>query len=72
MTFLSKLGAGEGDYNKWERDWDVFLRLELDFSKLRGQCYDGASNMSGRKTDYKQKYSKSKNGPYMYIVMHKI
>lgn len=27
---------------------DVFLRLQFDMSKLRGQCYDGASNMSGR------------------------
>lgn len=27
---------------------DVFIRLQLDFSKLRGQCYDGAANMSGR------------------------
>lgn len=33
----------------------VFLRLELDFSKLRGQCYDGASNMSGRKNGLQTK-----------------
>ena len=26
---------------------DIFLRLQLNISKLRGQCYDGASNMSG-------------------------
>lgn len=26
---------------------DIFVRLDLSFSKLRGQCYDGASNMSG-------------------------
>lgn len=28
---------------------DVFTRFELDMKKLRGQCYDGASNMSGHK-----------------------
>lgn len=28
---------------------DVFIRLQLQMNKLRGQCYNGASNMSGRK-----------------------
>lgn len=28
---------------------DVFTRFELNIKKLRGQCYDGASNMSGHK-----------------------
>ena len=27
---------------------DVLLRLNLAISKLRGQCYDGASSMSGQ------------------------
>lgn len=27
---------------------DVFIRLQLDWNKLRGQCYDGAANMSGQ------------------------
>lgn len=27
---------------------DVFIRYQFDMTKLRGQCYDGASNMSGR------------------------
>lgn len=27
---------------------DVFVRFQFDMPKLRGQCYDGASNMSGR------------------------
>ncbi len=27
---------------------DVLLRLNLSMSKMRGQCYDGAANMSGR------------------------
>ena len=29
---------------------DVLLRLNLSISNMRGQCYDGASNMSGHKT----------------------
>ena len=29
---------------------DVFLRLNLSFAKVRGQCYDGASNMSGTRS----------------------
>ena len=28
---------------------DVFLRMNISFDKLRGQCYDGASAMSGNK-----------------------
>ncbi len=29
---------------------DVFLRLNLSFDRVRGQCYDGASAMSGSRT----------------------
>ena len=29
---------------------DVFTRLNLPLNKLRGQCYDGASNMSGKRS----------------------
>ena len=29
---------------------DVFLRLDLPFSKLRGQCYDMAAAMAGKKS----------------------
>ena len=29
---------------------DVFLRLNLSFDRVRGQCYDGASAMSGSKS----------------------
>lgn len=28
---------------------DTLLRINLSLSKCRGQCYDGASNMSGHK-----------------------
>ena len=29
---------------------DVMLRLNLSFTKLRGQCYDGAASISGART----------------------
>ncbi|KYN08183.1 Zinc finger MYM-type protein 1 [Cyphomyrmex costatus] len=29
---------------------DIFTRYDLDIYKLRGQCYDGAANFSGRVT----------------------
>ena len=29
---------------------DILLRLQLDFKNLRGQTYDGASNMLGKKS----------------------
>ena len=32
---------------------DVFIRFNLKFTHLRGQCYDGASNMSGNVTGLK-------------------
>ena len=36
---------------------DVLLRLGLDVKKLRGHCFDGASNMSGRVTGLRAKLS---------------
>eukprot|EP00795_Rhopilema_esculentum_P006479 gene6479-11932_t len=40
---------------------DVLLRMQLDITKCRGQCYDGAANVSGHVTVtaqglYRQKY----------------
>ena len=29
---------------------DVFARMNIDIKKLRGQCYDGASSMSGSRS----------------------
>ena len=29
---------------------DILARMNLSFSKIRGQCYDGASNMSGSRS----------------------
>ncbi len=37
---------------------DVMLRLNLSFAKLRGQCYDGASSMSGIRTGVATQISK--------------
>ena len=33
---------------------DVLLRMNLNLSNCRGQCYDGASNMSGRRSGVAQ------------------
>lgn len=52
---------------------DVFLRLELDFSKLRGQCYDGASNMSGRKKGLQTKILQIEERPlYVHCNAHNL
>ncbi len=29
---------------------DALTRMNIDFNKIRGQCYDGASSMSGRRS----------------------
>lgn len=29
---------------------DLFVRLNLSFDRLRGQCYDGASSMAGSRS----------------------
>ncbi len=34
---------------------DSFLRLNISLAKVRGQCYDGASNMSGRRSGLAKK-----------------
>lgn len=34
---------------------DIFARFQLDIQKLRGQCFDGASNMSGCKNGLQAK-----------------
>ena len=36
---------------------DVFVRMNFSIGKLRGQCYDGASSMSGRKTGVAKRIS---------------
>ena len=33
---------------------DIMIRMQLEFDKCRGQCYDGASNMLGRKAGVAQ------------------
>lgn len=52
---------------------DVFLRLELDFSKLRGQCYDKASTMSGRKKGLQSKILKiEERALYVHCNAHNL
>ncbi len=34
---------------------DSFLRLNISLAKVRGQCYNGASNMSGRRSGLAKK-----------------
>ena len=33
---------------------DIMIRMQLEFDKCRGQCYDAASNMLGRKAGVAQ------------------
>ena len=42
--------ASIGAENIYAAITDVFLRLNLPISKVRGQCYDGAAAMSGSKS----------------------
>ena len=46
---------------------DVFLRIQLFLGKCRGQCYDGASNILGKKSGVATQIS---NIQPKVIVMH--
>ena len=41
---------------------DVLLRAGLKIHNCRGQCYDGAANMSGSKTGVKSLFAKRTTG----------
>ena len=43
--------------------------LGIEISDLRGQGYDGAGNMSGKKGVYRPKLSKWMIKPYMFTVL---
>ena len=47
---------------------DTLIRLNLPLSKARGQCYDGASNMSGLGMVLQLSYAKKKHELYTLIV----
>ena len=40
---------------------DILLRCNLDISKLRGQCYDGAAAMSGSKSGVATRFKQENN-----------
>lgn len=49
---------------------DVLLRCNLRTEDCRGQCYDGASNMSGRLMGLQQELSRRISKRHMYTVQH--
>ena len=50
---------------------DVFLRLNLSITKVRGQCYDGASAMSGTKSGVAKKVCDTEpRAVYMHCYGH--
>ena len=52
---------------------DVLLRMNLNLSKCRGQCYDGASNMSGIKNGVAaQISSEEKRAIYTHCYGHSL
>ena len=52
---------------------DTFQRLNLSFSKLRGQCYDGASSMSGAKSGVAKRISEEEpRAVYTHCYGHSI
>ena len=48
---------------------DALLRLNLDTRKCRGQCYDGASNMSGHRSGV-AKQSRDEEPRALYLHCH--
>ena len=49
----------------------ILIACDFDFSKIRGQCYDGASSMSGYKTGVKtQILSENKKALYIHCYNH--
>ena len=49
---------------------DTLIRLNLPISDCRGQCYDGASNMSGCKNGVATQIIADESGQSLSIVMH--
>ena len=49
---------------------DTLVRMDISLSKCRGQCYDGASNMSGAKKSVPANItSKEAMAVYTHTVM---
>lgn len=52
---------------------DVMIRLDLGIENLRGQCYDGASNMSGRVSGLKQRLCREQPlAVYFHCLAHSV
>ena len=49
---------------------DVLLRMNLNLCNCRGQCYDGASNMSGRSGDAAQISAEEPRALYTHCYGH--
>ena len=50
---------------------DTLMRFNLNMSRCRGQCYDGASNMSGTKNGVKtQLLKEEKKALYVHCYGH--
>ena len=48
---------------------DCLQRLNLLISKMRSQCYDGASNITGTKKGVAKQIPNVENWQYSYIAM---
>ena len=52
---------------------DVLLRMQLDITKCRGQCYDGAADVSGHVTGLRSKVLKEESRAiYVHCRAHKL
>ncbi|CAG7731398.1 unnamed protein product [Allacma fusca] len=52
---------------------DVFKRFDLELSSVRGQCYDGASNMSGKLTGVSTQIQEmEKRAIYVHCYAHSL
>ena len=47
---------------------DALIRMNLTLSKVRGQCYDGASNMSGLRNGVARQIKDMEKKDYTHIV----
>ncbi len=48
---------------------DTMLRMELCISDCRGQCYDGAANMSGQRRVQLLRYAQKSHVPFSFTAM---
>ena len=49
---------------------DTLLRIKLELSKCRGQCYDGASNISGTRSGVASQFMAEKRAVYTHCHGH--